>query len=336
MARTVLVIGAQGVLGTFITREFSAAGWQVTRAGRRHEDSPDFRLIDLSDPADLRQACAEVDLVVNTVHHRRLSPERTVLREGGMLINLTDFTQPERAQLASEGAEGRGLVVADTGFSGIAYLAIAEMLRDHPEADAAEYTLMFSAGGSSGRAGAIFAHALLTGSSHHETTIVPFPEPFGERRCLEVGADREGGLRKRVGEVPIRHYLCMQPRSLHAMLLALNRARLIGLMPTAFFTAGSRKVPAELTEEAICEWFAISRGGTRLAEQTLAGEGYYRMTAAATVAFGEALLGPDAPDGRPGLRSIDELITLADIRPAIEDRGIRIRKQTVHSLLRAA
>jgi hypothetical protein len=269
---------------------------------------------------------------VNTAHHRDLSPERTVLRHGGTLINLTDFTPAQRVQLAGEGAEGRGLVVADTGFSGIAYLAIAEMLREHPEADAAEYTLMFSASGSSGRAGALFAHRLLTGPSHHDTVTVPFPEPFGERRCIEVGAGRDDGLRKRIGAVPIRHYLCMQPRSLHSMLLALNRARLIGLMPSASFTAGTRKIPTELTEEAICEWFAISRGGRRLAGQTLAGQGYYRMTVAATVAFGEALLGSNAVDGRRGLRSIDELITLADIRPAAEQRGIRMREEPVDSL----
>jgi NAD dependent epimerase/dehydratase family len=336
VARTVLVIGAKGVLGTFLAREFTSAGWQVTRAGRRREDAPDFRLIDLDDAADLRQACAEVDLVVNTAHHRDLSPERTVLRHGGTLINLTDFTPAQRAQLAGEGAEGRGLVVADTGFSGIAYLTIAEMLREHPEADAAEYTLMFSASGSSGRAGALFAHRLLTGSSHHETTTVPFPEPFGEHRCIEVGASRDDGFRKRIGAVPIRHYLCMQPRWLHSMLLALNRARLIGLMPSVLFTAGTRKIPTELTEEAICEWFAISRGGRRLAEQTLAGQGYYRMTVAATLAFGEALLGSNAADSRRGLRSIDELITLADIRPAIEQRGIRIRRQPADSLVRAA
>jgi NAD(P)-dependent dehydrogenase (short-subunit alcohol dehydrogenase family) len=336
MARTVLVIGAQGVLGTFLAREFTSAGWHVTRAGRRRENALDFRLIDLDDVADLRQACAKADLVVNTAHHRDLSPERTVLRHGGALINLTDFTPAQRAQLAGEGAEGRGLVVADTGFSGIAYLAIAEMLHEHREADAAEYTLMFSANGSSGRAGALFAHRLLTGSSHHETTTVPFPEPFGERRCIEVGAGRDGGLRKRIGAVPVRHYLCMQPRPLHSMLLALNRARLIGLMPTASFTAGTRKVPTELTEEAICEWFAISRGGRRLAGQTLAGQGYYRMTVAATVAFGEALLGSNAAEGRRGLRSIDELITLDDIRPAAEQRGIRIREQPEHSLMRAA
>lgn len=337
IARTVLVIGAQGVLGTFIARDLSAAGWQVTRAGRRPEDAPDFRLIDLDDPASLTRACAEVDLVVNTVHHHELAPERTILRQGGTLINLTDLSEPERAQLAREGAEGRGLVVADTGFSGIAYLLIAEMLREHPEADTAEYLLMFSASGSSGRAGALFAHSLLTASSHHQSKLLPLPEPFGERRCLEVGAGEEGGLRKKVGEVPLRHYLCMQPRALQGMLLGLNSMRLLGLMPTGMFTAGARKVPSELSDESICEWVAVSRGGQCLAAHTVGGRGYYRLTAAATVLFGEALLGPDAfGDGKSGLRSIDELVTLADLRPAVEKRGITIRKRPPERVASAA
>jgi hypothetical protein len=337
IARTVLVIGAQGVLGTFIARDFSAAGWQVTRAGRRPEDAPDFCLIDLDDPVSLRQACAEVDLVVNTVHHRELAPERTILRQGGTLINLTDLSEPERAQLMREGAAGRGLVVADTGFSGIAYLLIAEMLREHAEADVAEYLLMFSASGSSGHAGALFAHSLLTASSHHQSKTVPLPEPFGERRCLEVGAGEGGGLRKKVGEVPLRHYLCMQPRPLQGTLLALNNVRLLGLMPTAMFTAGARKVPSELSEEPICEWVAVSRGGQCLAAHTLEGRGYYRMTTAATVAFGEALLGRDVFDnGKSGLRSIDELITLADLTPTVEERGITIHEQPADRVASAA
>jgi NAD(P)-dependent dehydrogenase (short-subunit alcohol dehydrogenase family) len=337
MARRVLVLGSQGVLGTFIAREFSAAGWQVTRAGRRPEGAADFRLIDFDERTDLRQACAEVNLVVNTAHHHELAPERTVLRHGGTLINLTDFTQAEHAQLASEGVEGQGSVVAHTGFSGIAYLAIAEMLREHREADAAEYSLMFAASGSSGRAGALFAHSLLTGSSHHETTIVPFPEPFGKRRCLEVGANGNAVLRKGIGDVPLRHYLCMQPRALQRMLLGLNSVRVIGLMPKVSFTAGARKVPSAPSDEPICEWIAISRGGTRLAAQTLAGKGYYRMTAAATVAFGEALLGPNvSASGKPGLRSIDELITLADVRPAIEKHGITIHSQRVDTVATGA
>jgi hypothetical protein len=337
MARKVLVIGAQGVLGTFIAREFSAAGWQVTRAGRRPEDAADFRLVDLDAPADLAQACAQVDLVVNTAHHPNLAPERTVLRHGGTLINLTDFTQPEQTQLASEAVDGRGLVVAHTGFSGIAYLTIAELLRQHDEADRAEYCLMFSASGSTGRAGALFAHSLLTSSSHHETTTVPFPEPVGERRCIEVGADENAVLRRSVGDVPLRHYLCMQPRALQSMLLGLNGARLIGLMPRASFTAGARKVPSELSDEPICEWVAVKRGSERLAAQTLAGEGYYRITAVATLAFAEALLGPNPSAKREvGLRSIDELINLADIRPLIEERGITIRPQPVDAVARAA
>jgi NAD(P)-dependent dehydrogenase (short-subunit alcohol dehydrogenase family) len=337
MARRVLVIGAQGVLGKFIAREFSAAGWQVTRAGRRPEDAGDFRLIDLDAPEDLSQSCAQVDLVVNTAHHPKLAPERTVLRHGGTLINLTDFTQAEQALLTTEGAKGRGLVVAHTGFSGIAYLAIAELLREHHEADRAEYSLMFSASGSTGRAGALFAHSLLTSTSHHETTTVPFPEPFGERRCIEVGADENAVLRRSVGVVPLRHYLCMQPRALQSMLLTLNGARLIGLMPKASFTAGTRKVPSELTDEPICEWVAVSRGSERLAAQTLAGRGYYRITATATLAFAEALLEPNA-SAKPevGLRSIDELISLADIRPSVEERGITIRPQPVDAPVTAA
>ena len=324
MARTVLVIGAQGVLGTWIARGFSAAGWEVTRAGRRPEQAADFRLVDLDDRDDLRAACAGADVVVNTAHHRELAPERVVLAEGGTLINLTDLDARERAQLSQEGPTARGLVVAGTGFSGIAYLAIAELLRDHPEADAAEYSLMFDAGGSSGRAGALFAHGLLTRSSYHATARVPFPAPVGERRCLEIGAGGDGGLRQDVRGVPLRHYLCMQPRPLHAALLALNRVRLIGLLPAASFTAGARKVPAELSDEPICEWFAVSRGGRRLASGTLAGRGYYRMTSAATIAFAEALARRDGAHRQAGLRSIDEVIALDDVRADVESRGVAI------------
>jgi NAD(P)-dependent dehydrogenase (short-subunit alcohol dehydrogenase family) len=47
MARKVLMIGAQGVLGTFMARAFRDAGWQVTRGGRRPETAADFTLVDL-------------------------------------------------------------------------------------------------------------------------------------------------------------------------------------------------------------------------------------------------------------------------------------------------
>ena len=325
MARTVLVIGAQGVLGTFIARELSNAGWQVTRAGRRPEDVPDFRLIDLNDSEDLRQACAAVDIVVNTAHDRDLTLQRAVLRHGGVLVDLTEFTQSERGKLGSDAA--KGLVVADTGLGGVAYLAIAEMLRELPEADAAEYSLMISANGSAGRAGVLLGHGLLTASSHHETVRVPFAEPFGAYRCLEVGADGDGRLRGEIGDVPLRHYLCMQPRSLHRALLALNGARLIGLMPKSLFTSGTSKVPAELSEESICEWVGVSQGEKRLAARNVEGRGYYRMTAAATLAFAEALVpAPGSGPDKRGLRSINELLTLADVRAGLEQGGVYVVK----------
>jgi len=37
MARSVLVVGAQGFLGSLLARAFADEGWRVTRAGRRPE-----------------------------------------------------------------------------------------------------------------------------------------------------------------------------------------------------------------------------------------------------------------------------------------------------------
>jgi NAD(P)-dependent dehydrogenase (short-subunit alcohol dehydrogenase family) len=321
--REALVIGGQGVLGRLIARDLAGEGWRVTRAGRRPEDAPDFRLLDLDDPSAVRSACARAGLVVNTAHHPKLAPERTVLDQGGALIELTELSREERAELRGEVPAPHGLVVCDSGLGGVAYLALRKLLDEHREADLAEYSLMVSAGGSSGRAGALFGHRLLTGSSHHNSTKVAFPEPFGERHALEV--DGSGVLRSEIAGVPLRHYLCMQPRALNRMLLALNGARLIALMPRASFTAGTRKPPSQATEEPICEWVAVSRGGRRLATRTISGQGYYRMTSAATCVFAEVLSRSQRlDDGGPGLRSIDELIGLAEVRQLLEEHGIAI------------
>jgi NAD-dependent epimerase/dehydratase family protein len=331
MARKALVIGAQGVLGSFISPAFADAGWEVTRAGRRPEGAPDFLLLDVADRDRLGEACRGVDLIVNTAHHPELVLERAVLSDGGTLIDLAELSEPERARLRAEATDAQGLVVVDTGLGGVGYLAVAELLREHPEADAAEYALMFSASGSSGRAGALLAHGLLTGSSHHLSATIPFPDPLGPRRSLEVGPDTKGVLRRAVREVPIRHYLCMQPRALQGVLSALNTARLISVLPTSMFTAGSRKVPAELSGERVCEWVAVSRGGERLASLTNEGEGYYRMTVAATLAFADALVGsPKVRSRKTGLLSIDELVTLPELLPTLEDRGIAIRRRALN------
>jgi NAD(P)-dependent dehydrogenase (short-subunit alcohol dehydrogenase family) len=325
MGREVLVIGAQGVLGNFIAEHLSADGWDVTRAGRRPEEGRNFRQIDLADADTVRRACGAVDLVVNTAHHPQLILEKTVLKQGGTLIDLIELSESEQAQLDAEATDSEGLVVIHTGLGGIAYLAIADMLRDNSDADTAEYALMVSAAGSSGRAGGLFAHQLLTSASHHGSAAIPFPKPIGTRRCLEVGDDSEGVPRAAVSGVPVRHYLCLQPRALNSLVRALDAARIISALPRASFTAGSKKLPNELSEERVCEWVAIERDGTRLTSSTIEGEGYYRMTLAATLIFADAL--SRQANRQTGLRSIDELLTLSEILPALERRGIAIRKQ---------
>jgi hypothetical protein len=324
MARKALVVGAQGVLGNFIGEGLSGAAWEVTRAGRRPEEAADFRELDLADPKSVSNGVRGFDLVVSTAHEPGLALERTILDQGGTLIDLIELSKAERAQLG-EVANPKGLVVTDTGLGGVAYLAVAELLDAHPEADAAEYALMVSASGSTGRAGGLFAHKLLTSSRHHETATVPFPEPFGTRRGLEVGQDTEGIPRTAVNKVPIRHYLCMLPSALNGMLLALNSARLISVLPKASFTAGARKVPDELSDERICEWVAVSSNGERVATQTVEGDGYYRMTTAATVVFANALV----RKREKGLRSIEELVSLSELRPALSKNGISVRKEAM-------
>jgi hypothetical protein len=319
------VIGAQGVLGNFIARAFSDARWETIRAGRRPEEAPGFRQLDLADPEAVRQACREVDLVVSTAQHPELILEKTVLRQGGTLIDLIELSESERAQLDAEVAGPEGLVVIHTGLGGVAYLAIADMLRENPGADGAEYALMVSAAGSSGRAGGLFAHRLLTSSSHHASAAIPFPEPFRTRRCLEVGGDTDGVPRAAVGAAPVRHYVCMQPRILHGLVRMLNAARIISALPRASFTAGTKRLPNELSEERTCEWVAVSRNGKRLASRVLEGRGYYRMTLAATLVFAEAL--SQGASRQDGVRSIDELLTLPELLPALERRGIAVRKQ---------
>jgi hypothetical protein len=330
IAQSALVVGAQGTLGSFIAKGLAHAGWQVTRAGRRPETAADFRRVDLADPGSIEGAVRNAELVVNTAHHPDLTLEETILRRGGKLIELIELSQRERAVLGRV-SDPEGLVVTDTGLGGIAYLAVAQLLRDFPHADTAEYALMVSASGSSGRPGGLFAHGLLTSSGHHPTAKVPFPKPFGSRRCLEVGQNADGIPRIAVRGTPIRHFMCIEPRPLHATLLGLNAARLISLVPRASFTAGTRKVPEELSDEPICEWVGVSRNCERLATRTVEGRGYYRMTAAATEIFADAL--SDCADERArttGVRSIEELLTLAELLPRLRRNEISVDKPTIN------
>jgi hypothetical protein len=280
--------------------------------------------VDLAEREAVEKACQGMDLIINTAHHPALHLERAVLREGGALLDLIELSTPERRRLEDEIAQPAGLVVLHTGLGGIAYLAIAGLLRANPDADAAEYALTVSATGSSGSAGGHFAHRALTGLSHHATAPIPFPEPFGRRRCLEVGGDFEGVLRTVVADTPVRHYMYLHPPAVNALMRGLNFARLIKALPGSFFTGGRRRRSNDLSDEPVREWVAVSRLGRRAASRVVEGRGYYAMTAAATLVFARELTGGHR---QAGVRSIEEVFTLAELAPALKRAGIVVGEQ---------
>jgi len=321
----VLVIGAQGVLGSFIARRFREAGWAVTRGGRRPETAEDFRLVDLDRSDSVTEARREVDLIVSTVRHPALPVERAVLAGGGILLNLDDLPAAERTRLKADVTQPRGVVVDRTGLGGVTGLAIAELLEQHPEADTVEFGFMLSAREITGHAGGVFAHRLLSGAGHLETVTVELPEPFGRRRCLSSTR----GAAELVGPLALgrrgRLYLCFLPAAFNGLLLALNALRLASRLPLAVLTTGRGAVPTELSRQPTCHWASVTRAGERLAGRIIMGNGDYRSSVEATLVFAEALVAtPGSPLRRNGVFGVDELLRLRQILPALERHGIRV------------
>jgi uncharacterized protein YbjT (DUF2867 family) len=96
--KDVCVIGAQGTLGSTVVGEFESASWRVHPAGRRADRRERFRPLDLDRPETVAAAVRDVDLVVSAVPHPSWTAERTVLSQGGLLVNCSDL--PARAAAA--------------------------------------------------------------------------------------------------------------------------------------------------------------------------------------------------------------------------------------------
>jgi NAD(P)-dependent dehydrogenase (short-subunit alcohol dehydrogenase family) len=326
MPRVALVVGAQGVLGHLVAQAFEAAGWHALRAGRRPDPDPSFRLVDVSRPETVLPACREADVVVSTVAHPDLVLERTILRHGGTLINLASLDAAARATLERESAGAAGLVVLHAGLApGVTTLVAAELLADHPEADALEVGLTLYSAAVSGRAGAEFAFRLLARRSHHPTAAIPFPAPIGVRRCMDVGLDGEGWFGPLGNGRATSLYFCVVERVLHAGLLAANDLRLINKLPFAMLVPARPLVPKTATHEPVFEWVAARVGERRLGAATVEATGDYGGTAAATVVLAEAAVAAQAR--RPALRGAvgpEAVTTLAELRAPLAAAGIRV------------
>lgn len=318
----VLIIGAQGVLADFLRKAFSGAGWRVTRAGRRPDGGEDYLQLDLNDEAALGAAIEAADITVNTAYHPPLGPERVALDRSAILLDLPELGSAERRRLHERSSGSRGLVISDAGLSGIGSLALAEKIDANPEADAASYALMFSANGTDGRAGALFAHALLTDSRRHATKRVELPKPWGTITAFEVGTGRHAGhLPQETRGVPMRYYLSLRPRPLHELLRGVNAAGLMSFLPSLPFTAGAGTTDRP-SEEQICELATLSQAGREIAAVTIEGRGYYQMTSTAILSYAEALVA--AEETPTGYRGLDQALAFSSIAEGIAARGIRV------------
>src|SRR5918994_715282 len=150
--RSVLVIGAQGVLGGAVVRAFEDARWRVVRGMRRRDGVGGSAFVDLDRAETVAAAIAGVDLVVDTVPHPGLTAERAVLRAGGALIDVSMRPAAASRRLRAESPGARGTVVLNAGRTpGVSNLVVADLLAAHPDADEVELVFSFTAGGASGR-----------------------------------------------------------------------------------------------------------------------------------------------------------------------------------------
>jgi hypothetical protein len=319
MTGKVLVLGAQGVLGSVLARAFAEAGWDVQRSGRRPEAG--VRLVDLDRPETLREALEDVDLVANPVPDERFVAERVVLEHGPALVNMSAVPAPLGWALQRETTSANGLVLIHAGtVPGITSLVAADLVGLHPDADELELAFTLSAGGTSGKGGAGLIHRYLTAARHHRTFRAELGPPFGVRTCFEVGPEERGWLSDDLlSGRAVRLGVYFRERSLQALFRSLNALRVISGTPRMAFVAGRGEVPREPTTEPIAEWVAVNRAGERLAARIVRGNGDYRMTAASTVVFGEAMTG--LRTGRSGVYAPEQLFTLEQLKPNFETRG---------------
>lgn len=327
--RRVLVIGAQGFLGSFIAHGFAHAGWRVIRAGRRPEGAVDFRLVDVDRPETVGEACRDVDLVVSTVRSTDLGAERAVLEHGPTLLNLDDLPSPGRARLRTAVAAPRGLVIDRTGLYGVVMMVLGELLARHADADTVEYGFLASTAEHAGRAGAVLMHRMLTGPGRRRTSTIDLPAPFGRCRTFEAGPEAAGLLADVAGGRAARAYVSFRPAAVNAAILALNALGVASRVPASVFALGAGRTPGEPSRQPTAHWVNVRRGETLLASRVVQGAGDYRMSTAATLVLAEALESRSQRGTLPsGVFGVDELFTLGNVAPALAAQGITVESRS--------
>lgn len=316
----VLIIGARGVLGALTARAFATAGWQVRRAVRR--PGPGEVFVDLDQPDSVAAALAEDELVVNTVPHEDLIPERIVLDGGGALVNTSALPASAGRSLRAVAGAARGTVLMNAGLApGVTTIVAAELLRLHPAADELELVFTLSATSPRGPASGDFLYRGLTAVTRHRTVIVPLPQPFGERSCVGFGEGDAGWLGGVAEGRVVRVYVCVFEPDAHQRLLERNSAGTMTALPRSLIAAHRPERDGTASTEPVAHWIAANRGGRRLAARTVRCRGDFLHAAQSTVLFGQALR---AEPPRAGCFDPEEICTLAGMQAQLLAAGITV------------
>ncbi|MBV9048258.1 MAG: hypothetical protein JOY58_08315 [Solirubrobacterales bacterium] len=325
----VLVIGANGALGSLTARAFERAGWEVLRGSRTPGGHGDWRQIDLDLPETVTSALEGVDVVIDTVPHMGLVAEQLVIERGGLVLNSAAPPVASRRKLRALGCTAAGTVVLEAGIApGLTNLILAELLAAHPDADEIELVFTLSAGATGGLARAEWLHRHLTAVFRHETAAVPLPAPFGARRCLGFAEPERGWVGDLAGPRAVRSYVCFREMEVHDALLAGNERGVLAELPLdAFAVDPSASRPSV---EEVAHWVCVRRGKARLAARTIRCAGGYRNAAHATVALAQAL--QDARARAPlarGLFGPQRLVEIAKLERYLAHVGIRVVAESV-------
>ncbi|HEY4778883.1 MAG TPA: hypothetical protein VIH47_04745 [Solirubrobacterales bacterium] len=324
----VVVLGAQGALGRLCAPALRRVGLDVVRAGRRPESTGDFRLIDVRDAVAVERGCADADLVVSMVNDPTHTVERFVLETGAAMLTAI-VEPPQRAELKALGTVAKGLVVTDVGVGpGVTSLVLADLLDRHPDADELEGAGTWSMTEPYGRDTVeVFLHPGLTNEKRRRTALVEFPEPFGTLHCLAYDDEETqiavaGDLALKL---PVQFYGYTLEGWARIPVNALNSLGLISKVPLSFLTLGLEKRAASTVAKPQAHLCAVRRDGKRLETQVVLGNGNLAMSAAAIATCAKVLLDRRAEgDSLSGVRGVEDVFRLSEVRGGFEEQGIRI------------
>lgn len=335
---TVLIIGADGILGSIIANEFEIQQWDVRRGSRSHSRHSAV-YVDLHNEESVIRASIGCDLVVNTVPDPRFSVEKMVARRGGLVVT-TSIADPWALRgLRARNSQARGTVIVNAGLGpGVTTLVAADLIRTYPFADNIEIALTLSSKGTCGRAGVEFVHRSLTQSGRHRSTsgrhytrVIPFPEPVGPRLCFEFAEREDGWIGDLANGRRVHTYGCMDGKALHATVLGLNRIGLLGRLPRRPFNHGCHGGPVYPSSEQVAHWVAVKEHDNVIAARTVECRGIYKSAAQAAALLGRELVTRHR-DGKlvqTGFLRPDEVFGLVDLKNSLESNGIKVTEQEV-------